>query len=344
MVQGDRELTGIGEGTPRHFVTGETAAACHAAARDLAAQLVGLSAGTAAELISQLRRLGRTALAAAHPAAWCALELGCLDLWGREAGVPLWRLFAEVPARTRVRYSAVVPLLADAQALRQTLQLIHSLQPPAVKLKVASVDQGLADLALARAVLGPAMDLRLDANGAFSAAEALDFLRRAAAWEIRALEQPVARDDLEGLHLVASTSQVPIIADESMYTAKGPEVLIDKALCQGLNIRVSSCGGLIRSLELWQRARARGLFCQIGSHVGETAVLSAAGRCLAAITGDYRYLEGSLGKYVLREELGQPDISFGPRGEAPLLVGAGCGISLDQEVLQRWGQPLPAAA
>src|SRR5207248_4138084 len=59
------------------------------------------------------------------------------------------------------------------------------------------------------------------------------------------------------------------------------------------NVRLSKCGGFIPSLRLAQLARQHGLGYQLGCQVGETALLSAAGRHFATSVAGIRYLEGS---------------------------------------------------
>jgi muconate cycloisomerase len=69
--------------------------------------------------------------------------------------------------------------------------------------------------------------------------------------------------------------------------------------------------------------------------VGETAVLSAAGRHFAASVGGLRYLEGSYDRHLVRESLATRDLTFGWGGWAPALPGPGLGIVLDARALER---------
>ena len=88
-------------------------------------------------------------------------------------------------------------------------------------------------------------------------------------------------------------------------------------------------------MRLAQFARASGLACQLGCQVGETALLSAAGRHFAASVGDLRYLEGSYDRHLVREALATRDLTFGLGGWAPALRGPGLGVTLDPEALKR---------
>jgi len=62
--------------------------------------------------------------------------------------------------------------------------------------------------------------------------------------------------------------------------------------------------------------------------VGETAILSAAGRHFACSVKNIRYLEGSYDRHLVREWLSDEDITFRRGGRAPMLVGSGLGVSI----------------
>jgi muconate cycloisomerase len=135
---------------------------------------------------------------------------------------------------------------------------------------------------------------------------------------------------LKGLKKVSRNSDIPIIADESMYTSEGPLYLIEHDVCHGLNIRLSSCGGFQKALEIFQQAHAKKMTVVIGAHVGETAILSYAGRNFAVICPKSRYLEGSFSRYVLKEDLVPENIAFGREGYAPTPIRSGLGIEIDE--------------
>jgi muconate cycloisomerase len=119
-----------------------------------------------------------------------------------------------------------------------------------------------------------------------------------------------------------------------MYTQNGSEYLIENNICHGFNIRISSCGGLRKAYRLYQKAIQKKMVIVLGAHVGETAILSFAGRHLASICPDVRYLEGSFSKYLLTHDLVHEDISFGMEGKAPSPQLPGLGIQIDKSLLE----------
>jgi muconate cycloisomerase len=74
----------------------------------------------------------------------------------------------------------------------------------------------------------------------------------------------------------------------------------------------------------------------IGAHVGETAILSFAGRHFAGICSEFDYLEGSYSRYVLTEDLVPENISFGPEGLLSIPCSIGLGLDIDVESIKSW--------
>ena len=123
--------------------------------------------------------------------------------------------------------------------------------------------------------------------------------------------------------------------DESLCSEVDAIRAADQELCDIFNLRLSKCGGFTRTLRLAAIAKQRGLNCQLGCQVGETAILSAAGRHFASSVAGLRYLEGSYDARLVKEALGTKNITFGWGGWAPALSGGGLGIEIDSAALKR---------
>ena len=123
--------------------------------------------------------------------------------------------------------------------------------------------------------------------------------------------------------------------DESLCSEQDGQEAIASGLCDLFNIRISKCGGFVRSLKLAILAHRYNLGYQLGCQVGETGILSAAGRHFACSVSGIRYLEGSYDRHLVREQLTHEDLTFGYGGRAPLLTGPGLGITVDQEKVKR---------
>ncbi|HAH48718.1 MAG TPA: hypothetical protein DCM07_28545 [Planctomycetaceae bacterium] len=185
-----------------------------------------------------------------------------------------------------------------------------------------------------RSIMGRKMDLRVDANEAWTR-EILDRkTEQLASFRISAIEQPVRHTDITSLKNINRLQQIPVMLDESLCSMDDAETAISEGYCNYFNLRISKLGGLIPTLLIAQRARQAGFKYQLGCQVGETGILSAAGRHFAAAVCEIAFLEGSFDRYLLTENIINEEISFGRGGLAPALSGPGLGITVNEERLR----------
>ncbi len=327
----ERGLAGYGEGVPRAFVTGETLeGALSFLAGTLGPRMLNASFASPEDLMQALARMPGNLGAAPFPGAWCALEMALLDASGHTWGLSLSDFLGGIK-QNRVCYSAVVPM-ADLPQLPRFFQLIKAKGMRFLKLKVGEAHD-LEVLELARKELGREVDIRVDANGAWSAEEAVARLQDMLPYGLSAVEQPVAKEDFAGLGVVSRALAIPVIADESLCTEMDAQKLIDLKACSMFNIRLSKCGGLSAAIRIRDMAKAAGIACQLGCHVGETSILGAAGRHFALCSERLAYVEGSFAPYLLAKDPVELSVVFGEGGIAPPLSGPGLGIAVREDVL-----------
>ncbi len=332
--------TGYGEGVPRDYVTGETIESCLdlLKASDLGRQLVHNCTD-----FTQAVQLAERVRLATPPnddrgilgnAARCALELAILDAFGRTFGEPLTRVTELVAPemyqfQPEVRYSGVI---GNPRGWKKRLYpLVYRLAGfQQVKLKVGIEGQDdMTRTRLIRKWLGSTIDLRIDANEAWSPANVAARIRALEPFGITSVEQPVRHEDVTCLAEVRKEIHTPVMLDESLCGIVDAEHAIQHGWCDLFNIRLSKCGGFIPSVRLAQLAKRHGLGYQLGCQVGETAILSAAGRHFATSVAGIRYLEGSYDRHLVWESLATEDLTLRRGGKAPALVGTGLGFTLD---------------
>ncbi len=336
---------GWGEGVPRDYVTGETVDSAVALLKrsDLASQAEDCTDFAHALAFAERLRLADVDgddRGIGGNAARCAVELALLDAYGRRFGAPVsdaTRLLTPdlYAPRPEVRYSGVITsskgfkLRLTAWAMR-----LYGFRQLKVKVGIAGQDDA-ARLRSIRKRVGAGMDVRIDANEAWPAAEAAERILALEPFGISSVEQPSPHAELAALAEVRRRVKTPLMLDESLCGMTDAERAVSLGACDLFNLRLSKCGGFIRSLRLAQFARSHGLACQLGCQVGETAVLSAAGRHFAASVAGLRYLEGSYDRHLVREALATRDFTFGRGGRAPALPGPGLGLTIDPRALER---------
>jgi muconate cycloisomerase len=274
-------------------------------------------------------------------AARAALELAILDCMLHRVGRPMSTVLP--PRRSHLTYSGVITAGPVERAVQHARRM-HAIGMRHVKVKVGFEDD-VARVTAVREVLGPDVSLRLDANGAWTFERAVAVLAALTPLGLAAVEQPLARGRVEELARLRAATAIPIMVDESLVTIADADALIEAKAVDFFNVRVSKCGGLAPSLAIALRAGAAGIGVQVGSQVGETSILAAAGRHLGAALADVTFVEGSFGTMLLTEDISTDSVRFGHRGEAPLLTGPGLGIRVVEERLRRHAatiQHLPA--
>ena len=327
----DSGVVGFGEGIARRYVTGEVMeSSLHFLQDHLIPQVNGFHPSGPQNLIEDLAELFSEDNRAQAPAACCALELAILDAAGKMWGQSIAQMLGD--ADQPLIYSAVIPMMSPP-SFHRLLHLIRDMEMPFVKMKVGN-KRDTEVLSLAREILGHEVDLRVDANGAWRTEEAKKRIEEMMPYGISAVEQPVPKEDIQGLKRLAEQIEIPIIADESLCLERDARQLASLDACQVFNLRLSKCGGILAANRMYEMARKNAIAAQLGCQVGETGILSAAGRQLAS-SKKFLYLEGSYSSYLLKDDIVNEPVEFGPGGVAQPLTGHGLGVSVNEETLQR---------
>lgn len=319
---------GYGEGCPRAYVTGETMKSCEEFfsrhSKDLQVSVSGIDSLKAwtQKAKPDIDR---------NPAAWCAIELALLDLIGkvqRECVEAMLRL----PLLGRSYcYSAILGD-ADVSVLKGQLARYRRMGLSDFKLKISGDlkrDQDKFDLLSEEPVR-----VRLDANNAWaSPAEAIRYLR-SIDLPVLAVEEPLHQRSYPDLRAIADATNMRVILDESFTRCEQFGVLAPPFDPWIINIRVSKMGGLMRSLDVAERAAGLGIPLVIGAHVGETSLLARAALTVAtAARESVLAQEGAFGTYLLQRDICAPALMFGHGGQLdPKLLttlgGKGFGLSM----------------
>ncbi len=272
----------------------------------------------------------------------CAVELSILDAVCRSASVSVGDVIRRMPEFLTVTeqndvvyYSGAVTSMSPRKQLLSALKMrLFGFRQVKVKVGTEGVDdQGI--MRRVRRIVGTRVDLRIDANEAWRPDEVADRMRPLLPYRPTSLEQPVAHSEVAQLRDVRHHLGVPVMLDESLCCFEDGERAIQGQWCDLFNIRLSKCGGLYRSVQLAVQAKGSGIGYQLGCQVGETGILSAAGRQFACSIGGIRYLEGSFDRFLVRETLTKEDLTFRYWGRAPRLTGSGLGMTVNESAIRK---------
>jgi L-alanine-DL-glutamate epimerase-like enolase superfamily enzyme len=273
----DGEFVGYGEGSTTTYY-GITAADMIADLEAARGEIESAPAGDPAELwqrVLPLLRHDRFALA--------ALDAAAHDLHGKRLGKPNYRLWgldlANIPCSD---YTLGI------DELENTLAILKEFEGwPIYKIKLGTPN----DLNVVREVRRhTSAVLRVDANCAWTAEQAIANSHELKALGVEFIEQPLPAGDWQGMRRVFAESVLPVMADESCLVEE------DVPLCQGffhgINIKLVKCGGMTPARRMIDAARKLGLKVMIGCMTESTVGISAIGQFLPLL--DYVDMDGAV--------------------------------------------------
>jgi L-alanine-DL-glutamate epimerase-like enolase superfamily enzyme len=267
-LEGEDGITGLGEAAPLEAYDGISIDHVSAALADCA-PVLGESDGVEhAEVLAACREV------AVLPQAVAAIDLALWDLAARRAGVPVWRLLGAVePPPVAVNWT--IGATDRAGAAREAARA-RADGYGCVKVKVGVGDDA-GRLAAVRAATGPELALRIDANGAWSVAEAKAALRALAPLGLELCEEPSS--GVENVRGVWGASEVAIAIDE---TAAAPGALAQRC-CDAVCLKIARCGGISGLLGQAAQARAAGYDVYLASTFDGPLGIAAALHAAAAL-------------------------------------------------------------
>jgi len=328
----DAGVSGIGEATVTPQWSGETAWGAQAMIDQyLAPAVLGRPAD---DIPGALAAMDRASVL--NPFAKSAIEMAMLDAWGKAAGKPVYALLGgpvrEPAIPIRFSLAAASPEVTAANALRRvewghrTIKVKVGLDPRADVERVRAV----------REAIGPEIALTVDANGGWSVEDAVWALDAMRPFDLTLAEQPVRREDLDGMAEVRRRTDVPIMADEGVFTLWDAEQALKKEACDIISVYPGKNGGVTVSQEIAGRAAERGVAAAVGSNLEldpGTAAMCHLALAASNIAAD-RYHGDILGPLYHEESVARNPLRL-ENGVAWCPDGPGLGVEIDWEVVRR---------
>lgn len=208
----------------------------------------------------------------ANNSAKAAISAALHDIVGKKLGVPvhrLWGLSAE-----DCPLSSFTIAIAENDVLAGRVK--EAARYPILKIKLGT-DRDREIVRIIREA-APNKRLRVDANAAWTPEQAVGMLPFLEEMSVEMLEQPVSRENIDGLRFVHERSSIPVFADESCLVAADIPRLAGAV--DGINIKLAKCGSLREALRMIHTARAHGMSamagCMIESSLGISAIAQLA--------------------------------------------------------------------
>jgi L-alanine-DL-glutamate epimerase-like enolase superfamily enzyme len=240
----------------------------------------------------------------------CALDMAAWDIFGKLKDKPLWQLWDLIPEN-----SPATDYTIGIDSIENMVAKVKEKPWPIYKIKMGTED----DMEMVKALRGETDAVfRVDANAGWTTEQAMKKIPLLQELGVELIEQPLAKDNWEGMKKLKEISAIPLIADESCVL----EGDIDKChpYFHGVNIKLTKCSGITPARRMITKARQLGMKVMIGS-MNESTIGSAAIAHLAPLA-DYLDMDGPL---LLKEDLAT-GISFN-NGKVQFSGAPGLGIT-----------------
>jgi L-Ala-D/L-Glu epimerase len=213
--------------------------------------------------------------------AKAACEIAAADLAARRLGQPLHRLLGASATTTSV--ATDVTVAADAPAETTTRHTADGFRH--LKVKVGVDPDDVARVRRIHEAAPEPIRIRVDANQGWDLETAIAAV---SAWleagvDLELVEQPLARWDLRGHATLREAVPVPVMLDESVFSAIDLQRALDAGSADMINVKLAKCGGLHAGVELARQAQAAGLAVMVGSMLESDLGVSAAAALAAAV-------------------------------------------------------------
>jgi muconate cycloisomerase len=264
--------------------------------------------------------------------AVAALDMALLDIRGKALGRPAYDLLGGL-ARDRVELSMSLSIGCADDVLKRARELVDD---GFRTLKVKAAAPGDLDVVhVLRRELGAELTIRVDLNMACSSAkEALRLIRRLEPAGVSSVEQPLPAGDLDGMAYLRERSEIPIMADESVWGPDDAWEVLRRGAADVVNVYVSESGGPVPMRRTMDLCALAGIGVAVGSMpelgVGTSAAAHAAFSAPrldhpSDVAGHLYHVDDVV-KHSLRIEHG---VLLPP-------TGPGLGVELDDEKLARY--------
>jgi len=232
-----------------------------------------------------------------NPFLVCALDMAAWDIFGKLSKkrlVELWK--GDITKNPFTDYTIGI------DSIDKMLAKMKEKPWPIYKIKVGTAD----DIAIVKALRENTDAIfRVDANAGWTLETALQLIPQLKELGVELIEQPLAKDDWEGMKTLYAQSSIPLFADEACVFETDVEKCKDHF--HGINIKLTKCSGITPALRMIKKARELDLKTMIGC-MNESTIGSAAIAHLLPFA-DYADMDGPL---LLEEDVATGiDYDFG---------------------------------
>lgn len=263
-----------------------------------------------------------------------AIVMAVYDLAGKLLNTPVYNLLGG-KIRDSVPLSWSLPIVDIDTAVKEAHEMIErGWRILKVKVGRREPDEDIEMVRVLRESVGDEISIRADANQAYDVKTAMRVLRGLEPYNLDFMEQPVHRDDFEGMAEVTQLSPIPIMADESAKSVESLAALARSRAADYVSIYIIGPGGIVNSKKMAAVAQAFRMRGYIGGAL-ESIIGASAGLHLAASSPAIDLGCEMSGQYLMKDDLGTSPLKM-EDGALVVPNGPGLGVELDESKLENY--------
>jgi L-alanine-DL-glutamate epimerase-like enolase superfamily enzyme len=278
----DGEFFGLGETTTNPFygMTAENISQRLEAAKDLVERGEWYSP-------EELWEMGKE-IFLDNPFAQCAVDMAAWDIYTKKKGQKLYEFLGLDPQEIPVTNFTI-----GIDSIEKMVGKMKEVDWPLYKIKLGTDN----DLEIIRELRKHTEStFRIDANCAWTAEQAIRNAEELAKLNVEFMEQPLGKDDLEGMKEVYKYSKLPVMADESCIVES--DVKKCHGLFHGINVKLVKAGGITPGLRMIHEAKSLGMKTMVGCMTESSIGISAIAHIAPLL--DYVDMDGAM---LLKEDI-----------------------------------------
>lgn len=323
----NKGIYGVGEASPILVLNGETQETSFEMAKLFSKVIIGKNPLEIRKRMDEINHVTPW-----HNTTKSAFDMALYDIASKQANLPLFLFLGGSNDKLMIIDRTVSIDSPDIMAAKAKLLVDGGITEIKVKLGKNAAEDILRVKAI-REKIGNAIPIKIDANQGWNEMDALKVLTGIKEFNIEYAEQPIAKDNIDGMARLAALSPIPIMADESLFDHRDALNLVKHNACQLFNIKLSKSGGIYNGLKILAIAEAADITCQVGcmmeTRLGLTALAHFA--CASKMIKFYD-IDSNFG---LTDDPVKGGIQFIDNSRWILPDSIGLGADFDEEYLSK---------
>jgi o-succinylbenzoate synthase len=211
-----------------------------------------------------------------------AIEIALYDLRSKSLELPLYKYLGG--SKKEFKTGITISLNNIETMVKDSLEAVE-IGFDSLKIKLGNdYKEDIVRISEIHKALPSLVSLKLDANQGWSPKGCVEFLNSMEKSDIpiELIEQPVKKNDIEGLKYIKNRTTIPLLADESVFSAMDAIKILEAKAVDFVNIKLDKCGGISKALQIADICKLYDVKCMIGCMLEGAVSVGAAAHVASA--------------------------------------------------------------